>query len=265
MAVRRMSVAVVLAVLVTGCSSGHSGPTGHRLTAIAQQVTPAASPSSTATPLTVANAYAQVRQAASTYTALHGTVTVSESTPTQRFELHGSFATDLQDFGGAATTMALRTSNPAGTLDLRVLGSDVYDRSSDRPAWEKITKLFPTDSRQQGLRDLVGQLAGPLDPEAYGGMLSAAPDLKQLATGPGRSAFTGNVGLGGFNDPSQRFAPFLLAYYQRQGVKYTKFTVTLDAQARPVSLSEQVHSPTLTFDYQITFTGYGPTKVTAPI
>jgi hypothetical protein len=265
MAVRRVSVGVVLAGLLAGCGGGHSGPTGHSQVASAQKVTPSTTQSSTAAPLTAANVYAQVRQAASTYTALHGTVTVSESSPTERFGLHGSFATDLQDFGGAATTMALKTSNPAGTLDLRVIGSDVYDRSSGRPTWEKITNRYPTDSRLQGLRDLVGQLAGPLDPQAYGAMLSAASDLKQLPAGPGRSAFTGNVGLGDFNDPSQRYAPFLLAYYQRQGVTYIKFTVTLDAQARPVSLSEQVHTPTLTFDYQASFTSYSPTKVTAPI
>jgi hypothetical protein len=265
MAVRRMSVAVVLAGLLAGCGGGHSGPTGHRLTAVAQKVTPSASGSNSVSPLTTANVYARVQRAESTYSALHGTVTASETAPTEHYKLGGIFGVDLQDFGGSATSMTLSSRDSAGTLEFRVIGSDVYARSSSHPAWGKNTKPYAGAADEQELRKIVGQLAAPLDPQYYSGMLRAAPDLKQLPAVPGRSTFTGTFGLASFNDPGQRYAPMLLVYYDRQGVNYFTFSLTLDAQARPIALTLRAHSATVVVDLEARFTSYRPTKVTAPI
>jgi hypothetical protein len=263
MAFRRLSVVAVLAVVLTGCSSGHSASTAHS-SAAAGKTTAAATPSSSAPALTAANAYLRARQAESIYTALHGTVTFKQSVQAQDMELHGSFTADLQHFGGSAISMSLlEGADPPGVLELRAIGSDVYDSVGGAP-WDKISSPHPSDPQQMGMRELAGQMMSPLDPQSFTGLLAASHDLKQRPDGRGGSVFTGTAGVYESNSTMTRYNVLLPEYYGTQGITSVTFAVGLDAHARPTSVREQLHSPALSIDCQLTITGYAPAKVNAP-
>jgi len=260
MAFRGLSVVVVLAVLLTSCGGDHRANTAPGGTAN-KATTTSASPS--VTPLTAANVYLRARQAESAYTALHGTVTYKQSVQAHDMELHGSFTADLQDFGGSAISMSLlEGADPAAELQLRAIGSDVYDKLGGD--WEKISSPHPSDPQQLGMRELAGQMMSPLDPQSFTGLLAASRDLTQRPDGHGGSVFTGTAGVYASNSTMTRYNVLLPEYYGSQGITTVRFAVGLDTHARPTSIREQLHSPALSIDCQLTITSYAPAKVTAP-
>jgi hypothetical protein len=265
MTIRRLSGAIVLAAVLAGCSSGagteHHGAGTGKVSASAST-----SASSPVVPLTAANVYLRARQAESSYTALHGSVSFKQTTmQSHHIDLHGAFTTDLQAFGGSSTSMSLlEGSDPPATLELRAIGSDVYDSLGGVP-WVKIASQHPVDPEQLGMRELAGQMMSPLDPQSFTGLLAGSHNLKQQPDGHGGSVFTGTAGVYESNSTMSRYNVLLPEYYGSQGITAVTFSVGLDARARPTSVREQLHSTTLSIDCQLTITGYAPATVEPPI
>jgi hypothetical protein len=272
MSFRRVPASAALAVLtllLAGCGGHPSDRLAADGSSAADSTTGSASSSTTAEPLTTSNVYHRVQQEASDYTGLRGTMTLLETTTGPAFQVGGSFATNLQDYGEHTSDLQLRNAaTPPKPVAIRAIDSSIYFRLGSAP-WQNVSLVDPTSETEQAaaLRDLAAQLLAGLDPQEYTNLLSYAHGLKEVPAGTGadRQAFAGTIELDNSYSVALRYFPGMYAGYEQDGVTTETFTVTFDGHARPTALHEHLASAKLTIDYQLTITGYNAAKVSAPI